>query len=295
MSTPALECPRCRTSLSQDPDRLTCAGCGASYPIATDVPVLLPEALSGQQLSQTGYFDAEFRTYEAYRAANWRLSFNSRIFAALRLYEDGGPYLDVGVGGSGVTVIEAARSGVEATGCDLSVEGVVQARRFAEREGVAGRTTFVACAAEALPFADGAFRCASAVAVLEHLDDDALGARELARVVRPGGLVWVTVPNTYRNIPLALWPVYYVHDRRLGHKRHYGAARLHALMTSAGFRTVATRYSGHRVKVLQLAMDRLPFSDTRRSSIWWKLEERDLRAEGRSSGALQISGVFERV
>jgi SAM-dependent methyltransferase len=200
------------------------------------------------------------------------------------------------VGGSGATVIEAARRGVQAVGCDLSVEAIVHASAFAQAEGVASRARFVVCPAEALPFPDGTFGCASAVAVLEHVEDDALAVRELARVVRPGGHVWVTVPNAYRYIPPPLWPVYRLHDRRLGHKRHYDVAALTRVMQHAGFRHRSTSFSGHPVKVLQLVLDRLlPVGAERRKRIWWGLEERDLRGDHRALGALQLSAVFERL
>ena len=53
-------------------------------------------------------------------------------------------YLDVGVGGSGATVIEASRRGVVAVGCDLSIEGVSAAARAAQQEDV-GTKRFFAC------------------------------------------------------------------------------------------------------------------------------------------------------
>src|SRR5207247_9094633 len=122
-----------------------------------------------------------------------------------------GPYPDVGVGGSGTTVIEAARLGVESSGCDLSLEGVVHARHNADAEGLDERTTFVVGAAESLPFRDESFGCASAVAVLEHLDDDRAAAAEVGRVVRRGGIGWITGTIAYRTgLP---------HQKRL-HARH---------------------------------------------------------------------------
>ena len=131
--------------------------------------------------------------------------------------------------------------------------------------------------------------------MLEHLDDDAAAARELARVVRPGGRVWITVPLAYRYILPPLWPVYLGHDRRLGHKRHYDEASLVRVLRLAGFKHVETTYSGHAVKLLQLAVDRLlPLSPTKGHRLWWALERLDLRAVKRAYGALQLNAVFCR-
>jgi SAM-dependent methyltransferase len=49
-------------------------------------------------------------------------------------------------------------------------------------------------AAEALPFLDGAFDAVLSTQLLQLTTDPAAVAAELARVVRPGGRVWVTVP-----------------------------------------------------------------------------------------------------
>jgi ubiquinone/menaquinone biosynthesis C-methylase UbiE len=149
------------------------------------IPIVV-EALTAQPHGQRKYFDAEFQRYETYKVENWRRSFIQCILPAIGVPRFRAAYLDVGVGGSGATVIEATRLGAQAVGCDLSLSGIRSACRFAREQGVANRTEFVVCAAERLPFEDATFGCASAVTVLEHLDDDASAARELARVVRPG-------------------------------------------------------------------------------------------------------------
>jgi SAM-dependent methyltransferase len=290
-----LACPRCKGALVSRVGSLTCAACGAPYPTHDGVPILLSGALSDQHEHQRRYFDAEFESYERYAPENWRLSFIGRIFRAVGVPGDGEPYLDVGVGGSGATVIEAARSGVLCVGCDLSVEGVLAARRLARREGVDGCASFVVCVAEALPFPNCAFGSASAVAVIEHLDDDRQSVMELARVLRPGGLLWLTVPHAYRYMPLPLWPFYWWHDRRIGHKRHYDERRLVELCAEAGLEHVRTSYSAHPVKILQLLGTMLfPPMRERGSAAWWRLERLDRRAENRRVGALQLSAVFRR-
>src|SRR5256886_11821492 len=46
----------------------------------------------------------------------------------------------------------------------------------------------------AMPFSDAVFDRVVAAEVLEHIDDDQAALREIARVLRPGGLLAVTVP-----------------------------------------------------------------------------------------------------
>jgi ubiquinone/menaquinone biosynthesis C-methylase UbiE len=290
-----LACPRCGGELARAEQSLTCLACGAHYPIANDVPVLIADALSAQHEHQRRYFDAEFGGYDRYVLENWRLSFIERIFASIGVLDGGAPYLDAGVGGSGATVIEAARQGVPSVGFDLSVEGVVAARRHAREEGVEGMTTFVVASAEALPFADAQFGSASAVALLEHLDDDRSAVAELARVMRPGALLWLTVPHSFRHMPLPVWPFFWWHDRRIGHKRHYDEGQLVQLCADAGLVHVRTSYSAHWVKIVQFVGTRLIRGmGERGSSAWWRLERLDRRAEGRRRGAIQLSAVFRR-
>ena len=263
-----------------------------------DVPVLLPETLSRQQTSQSRYFDAEFESFPStYRPENWRVS-SRPPHLSLAGYRGGAKaaYLDVGVGGAGATVIEAARLGVEATGCDLSgARGPEREQAGPIGERRRANAHFVACAAESLPFPDDSFACASAVAVLEHVEDDPKAAAELARVVcQPAGSGSPS-PLAYRYILPPLWPVYAWHDRKLGHKRHYDEARTRRPPPRAGLEHAETTYTGHAVKVLQLALDRLlPSSTPRGNRLWWRLERLDLRASHRPYGALQLNVVFRK-
>jgi SAM-dependent methyltransferase len=55
---------------------------------------------------------------------------------------------------------------------------------------------------ELLPLPDGSFDCILLSEVIEHLPDPKVSIREAARVLRPGGRLFVTTPN-YRSF----WPV----------------------------------------------------------------------------------------
>jgi SAM-dependent methyltransferase len=65
----------------------------------------------------------------------------------------------------------------------------------------------------ALPFADEQFDLACAFDVIEHIDDDRSGFRELSRVLKKGGLLVLSVP-----IHAALWTDF---DVLVGHARRY--------------------------------------------------------------------------
>lgn len=54
---------------------------------------------------------------------------------------------------------------------------------------------FVQADAEKLPFPDGFFDLVWAVSVLEHLESDRAGIREIFRVVKPGGQIAIAVPS----------------------------------------------------------------------------------------------------
>jgi 2-polyprenyl-3-methyl-5-hydroxy-6-metoxy-1,4-benzoquinol methylase len=88
--------------------------------------------------------------------------------------------------GQGKLSVLLARSGARVTTFDLSAASIDLARRRAELNGVDRRIAFHVATGESLPFEAGAFDLAIGKAILHHLDPTA-GARELARVMRPGG------------------------------------------------------------------------------------------------------------
>jgi SAM-dependent methyltransferase len=88
--------------------------------------------------------------------------------------------------GLGQLTVLLARSGAEVTAFDISEQSIRSTRKRAELTGVADQITLAVAPGEELPFDDATFDIALGKAVLHHLDP-VLGARELARVLRPGG------------------------------------------------------------------------------------------------------------
>jgi SAM-dependent methyltransferase len=89
--------------------------------------------------------------------------------------------------------------------------------------------------AESLPYDAGTFDLVTALDVVEHLDDDVAGLREMRRVLRPGGRVLLFVPTF-----MFLWGV---QDDVSHHRRRYRLAELRRAVTAAGFEVERTTYA----------------------------------------------------
>lgn len=104
----------------------------------------------------------------------------------------GGPILDMPVGTAHFTIpLARAHDGV-VVGVDIA-EGMVRAARAAARRARAERLSVVQADAHQLPFGDATFSavmCTNGLQVIPGLDR---ALDELARVIRPGGTLFVSV------------------------------------------------------------------------------------------------------
>src|SRR5579875_584789 len=132
---------------------------------------------------------------------DWYLNHETWIRPALeRLGEVSDlPVLDYGCG-HGMAAVVLARRGAWVTALDLSRGYLAEAQQRAVANGV--QVEFVQADAECLPFADGSFARIWGNAILHHLDLR-LAARELYRVLQPGGVAVFCEP--WGANPLLRW------------------------------------------------------------------------------------------
>ena len=111
-------------------------------------------------------------------------SFLREIVQKIRTPHSALRILDVGCG-TGANLEMLQKFGA-AEGVDVSDEAL----EFCQSKGLKTHKGL----AEKLPFADESFDLVTALDVVEHLDDDLAGLREMNRVLKPGGRTLIFVP-----------------------------------------------------------------------------------------------------
>ncbi len=149
----------------------------------------------------------------------WFAHRSACIAAALARERAEGPLLDVG-GGNGAVSCALERSGLACVLLEPGPDGAHNARRRGLRD--------VVCATlEDAGFQPGAFGAAGLFDVIEHVADDEALLREVHRILRPGGLLCVTVPAHGW-----LWSA---EDEVAGHHRRYTLPELRGRLARCGF------------------------------------------------------------
>ena len=152
---------------------------------------------------------------------------------------DGDRFLDLGCG-FGRHAFAAARRGAEVVALDAGMDEVIGVRSVLGAMVEAGelsedriRAGGIQGNALMLPFADGTFDRIVASEVLEHIPDDLTAIGELARVLRPGGTMAVTVPRCGPEVVNWLLSDDY-HNVPGGHIRIYRRGELSRRVAAAG-------------------------------------------------------------
>jgi SAM-dependent methyltransferase len=109
--------------------------------------------------------------------------------------------------GRGGFVCDLMRAGASVTGCDFSAAALRVAQGKLHRlSGGASAAALVQGDAQNLAFADDSFDLVVSCETIEHVPDPWAALREMYRVTRPGGKLFLTTPN-YLNF-MGLYEIY---------------------------------------------------------------------------------------
>jgi SAM-dependent methyltransferase len=155
--------------------------------------------------------------------------------------------LDLGCGG-GRHAFAAFRLGARVVALDAQAEEIAKVRNtigaMVEAAEVPSDEEAGVVQADALrlPFLDSSFDRIIASEVLEHIDEDQTAMSELARVLRPGGTIAVTVPRFGPEaVNWALSREY--HDVKGGHVRIYRRSTLVDRLRRAGLKPLDSHHA----------------------------------------------------
>jgi SAM-dependent methyltransferase len=154
----------------------------------------------------------------------------------------GDTVLDVGAG-AGRHAFEALRLGANVVAADMDGAALKEVAVMFEALEPEGGALATEADALHLPFPDGAFDRVIAAEILEHVPDDRAAVVELARVLRPGGVLAVTVPRWFPELVNWVLSDEY-HLVPGGHVRIYREGVLRERLAAAGL-AVVDRHHAH--------------------------------------------------
>jgi 2-polyprenyl-3-methyl-5-hydroxy-6-metoxy-1,4-benzoquinol methylase len=162
--------------------------------------------------------------------------------------------LEVGCG-CGYLSLELAKLGRVVTGIDVSSVAIDAAKDHAGRLPADAMVSFEVMNATQMAFPDSSFSMVYSVEVLEHLHerDVVPHLREVARVLKPGGVYWLMTPNRLQG--LSVGDRFGLHDHHHGddetadvHLKEWTYTELAPLLRQAGFGALRSPW---RVRTLQ--------------------------------------------
>ena len=188
-----------------------------------------PERNSLRRHYNKSYYSEWINQQKNRRIKMW----NSRLEKIMRI-KPNGKLLDVGCG-EGLFLGLAQAKGWEISGTEISL----YASQFASK--ILGEEIYCGQLHEAA-FADDSFDVVTMWHVLEHVEDPKGYLTEVYRVIRPGGLLVIAVPNInnlflrslYRLIKWRKLKLFSAKDKEI-HLYHFSPKTLYAYLEKAGF------------------------------------------------------------
>lgn len=194
-----IACPRCRGPLTP---RLRCDACPCTYSAPDGIPELRCRADRRTEAVREFYSAAPFPGYPPNASIEWLHARAGRSAFARLLDEAIAPearILEVGCG-TGQMSLFLARSGRLVVGADLTRASLRLGAQAAERFGI-GNILFVETDLSRPGLRTGIFDVVYCSGVLHHTPDSREAFRQVAQLVRPGGMIVIGLYNRLGRIP----------------------------------------------------------------------------------------------
>jgi len=283
-----LSCTKCKDDLKKREDTYYCSSCDISYPITSDIPIMVLDSFLDSHIKQQiEYFSKEPASVEEeYKLAPWQQSYVDRFldnFGDIK-----GKWVLDGGSGSGYMTIELAKRGAHVVSADVTYSSVIRLAGLRDKFGLEDNIEILCCDMQELPFKDNIFDFYISNAVLEHLPNDMKAISEISRVCkkRNAGVLVVT-PILYKYLTKMLLPVNMIHDKIIGHLRRYDLDIMKKKFK--GWDVKETYYTGHFSKVVKTLINMIfPVFDE------LCLELEDSKLTNKKEGSSNIVVLFER-
>ena len=187
-----MQCVDCQgvLALEEADAGLVCSNCGSEFEIRDGLLITANNVEGNNQIAADFYNSPSWHKYRFWKrftpfnetaVSRWR----SEVFAKLPSLENS-RLLDVAIG-AGLTMPLIPES-CDVTGIDVSLEQLSDC----QRDNADRNLRLVLGEAESLPFTDNAFDNVLSFGAINYFSDPLKSLQEMARVVKPGGLVVIT-------------------------------------------------------------------------------------------------------
>ena len=202
---PSLACPNCKSKIQRvNLSKIKCLGCKKTFPIKSDIPILLADKLENFKLLEADYHTKEAMQYSDTNMINSPrvIKYHNKFLHFLKKMPKNSVILEV-AGGDGTDARKLTKCGFTVIQTDISV-GMVRAAKLKFKKSKINKYNFIVCDAEQLPAHNNSLDGILIVGALHHLPSPEKFFAEARRALKSGGLLVVGFePN--------VWPYRYLY------------------------------------------------------------------------------------
>lgn len=215
-----LICPHCRKTLQRKKEAYFCISCQKEYPLINGIPSFIIE--ENVESAFHPEMCAELSPIE--KQHFWHTGRKEIIYALLKkLFKKSlikKKMIEIGCG-NGTIIQHLRNNGIRIEGGDVSLYGLQRCKQQVN-------APLYHINALQTPFPDNSYDIIGLFDVLEHIEEDQKLLKEMYRICKKDGILFITVPAFQ-----FLWSYFDIYSK---HKRRYSKENLIKKVTDAGFK-----------------------------------------------------------